>query len=346
MFSPPFVQKLTQSSKNLLLAGMGGGYDVFTAIPLYFELLGQGGFGNLVLSNFSFTENLRVKCDGVGTWLTNECLEVRYSDYVKVGKDHNYDERLGFPQNYFPEFHLSKWFHDAHSLDVPVYTYPVDTSTVSDMCGAFNALMDKYSLDTLVLIDAGVDSLLRHDEQGLGTFGEDLMSILAAKHFTIPNKYLLTVGLGTEGGISEEDFLENWAKIQQMGGWLGSVGWHPLMPSVKEYIHAYNCCVPTNSSINGQIVCAIEGHFKHYCSEPLKARGVLESDLYLTGLMGMCWFWDLNIVIAYKLYMDEVDDGKNLSDVQNKLRAARERAGLVNNRGKYIGTRPYNNLFN
>jgi hypothetical protein len=38
MFVPPFYKKLHQGSKNILMAGMGGGYDVFTAIPLYFEL--------------------------------------------------------------------------------------------------------------------------------------------------------------------------------------------------------------------------------------------------------------------------------------------------------------------
>lgn len=37
MFSIPFVQKI-QKSQNVLLAGMGGGYDVFTGIPLYFDL--------------------------------------------------------------------------------------------------------------------------------------------------------------------------------------------------------------------------------------------------------------------------------------------------------------------
>jgi hypothetical protein len=34
------------------------------------------------------------------------------------------------------------------------------------------------------------------------------MSILAARKCTVPHKYLMTVGLGTEGGISEYVFLE------------------------------------------------------------------------------------------------------------------------------------------
>lgn len=40
MFSIPFIQKI-QKSQNVLLAGMGGGYDVFTGIPLYFDLKGK-----------------------------------------------------------------------------------------------------------------------------------------------------------------------------------------------------------------------------------------------------------------------------------------------------------------
>lgn len=38
MFVPPFFKLLQDKSRNILMAGMGGGYDVFAAIPLYFEL--------------------------------------------------------------------------------------------------------------------------------------------------------------------------------------------------------------------------------------------------------------------------------------------------------------------
>jgi len=342
MFEAPFYRKIKES-KNILLAGMGGGYDVLTGIPLYFELLPTAT--TLVLSNFTFTKQLHSKCQGVGTWITPDCLEVRYTEYVKAGLENAFDESLGFPTNYFPEFYLSKWFHDNHGRDIAIYAIS-EESTVAGMTKAYQALAIKYNLDTIVLVDAGVDSLLKHDEQGVGTYGEDLMSIFAARDTPVPHKYLMTVGLGTEGGISEEDFLENWSKVQRMGGWLGSVGWHPEIPSVAEYISAYKSCIPTNTTINAQIVAGIEGRWKHYCPDEIRSRGLDDSSMFITGLMGHCWFWDLPTVIAYKLFLPEVEGATTLSNLQKKMEAARTKAGLLHpSNGAYCGQRRYSNLF-
>lgn len=38
MFCSTFVSKLISESKRVLISGTGGGYDVFTGLPLYFEL--------------------------------------------------------------------------------------------------------------------------------------------------------------------------------------------------------------------------------------------------------------------------------------------------------------------
>jgi len=47
---------LTQLSncKNILIAGMGGGFDVFCGLPIYFELKKHGI--NAHLANFSFSD--------------------------------------------------------------------------------------------------------------------------------------------------------------------------------------------------------------------------------------------------------------------------------------------------
>jgi len=97
--------------------------------------------------------------------------------------------------------------------------------------------------------------MLKGDEQGLGTFAEDLLSIVAVKNTkNVRNKYLMCVGLSTEGNISEYDFLENWASIQTNGGFLGAVSWQKEMPSVQQYINAISNSVPTNTTINSQFV--------------------------------------------------------------------------------------------
>lgn len=143
----------------------------------------------------------------------------------------------------------------------------------------------------MVLVDAGVDSVCRGDEEGVGTFGEDLMSILAVRRLQGVSRHVMCVGLGTEAGISEFDFLQNWNElakvwfwawlffclppvvVAQLGGFEGSVAWHKEMPSVKEveesllfvccslfsfdaketqYLAALAACHPTNTTINSR----------------------------------------------------------------------------------------------
>lgn len=124
-------------------------------------------------------------------------------------------------------------------------------------------IVEANGVSTIVLIDAGVDSILRGDEHGTGTYEEDLLSVLAVRSLgaRVAEKYLMCVGLGTEAGISEYDFLENWNGIQKEQGYLACVGWTQHMRGVREYIAAVNACHPTNTTINTVIAASVEGHF-------------------------------------------------------------------------------------
>lgn len=42
-----------EDSRNVLIAGAGGGFDIYCSIPLYFSLKAMGK--NVRLANFSFT---------------------------------------------------------------------------------------------------------------------------------------------------------------------------------------------------------------------------------------------------------------------------------------------------
>jgi hypothetical protein len=66
-----------------------------------------------------------------------------------------------------------------------------------------------------LLVDAGVDSVLKGDESGLGTYGEDLLSFLAIKNLKVKHKFIMCIGLSTEARIGEEDFL----KVNPMLSW-------------------------------------------------------------------------------------------------------------------------------
>lgn len=70
-----------------------------------------------------------------------------------------------------------------------------------------------------------------------------------------------------------------------------------------------------------------------------------QSNLFSTGLMGNCWFWDLGVVIDYKLWMPELEKAITEDDLKDRMRDARANAGVINKFGKYVGSRPYEGLF-
>lgn len=110
---------------------------------------------------------MKQKTEGIGSWITSKCMEVRFSDFLRADKGDLFTEEKKFPANYFPEFYLSKWFHNKHSeyvpssncltlrRDVPLYTYATDDITIPEMTEAFQKIIQKWNIDTIVLIDAG-----------------------------------------------------------------------------------------------------------------------------------------------------------------------------------------------
>ena len=49
----PILEQVS-GSQNILIAGMGGGFDIFCGLPLYFELQGLGY--EIHLASFSFSD--------------------------------------------------------------------------------------------------------------------------------------------------------------------------------------------------------------------------------------------------------------------------------------------------
>jgi hypothetical protein len=95
------VLKQLLNCKNLLIAGMGGGFDVFCGLPIYFELKRHGI--NAHLANFSFSD---IESVDFGIRLTKSLVGIRPQ------------EGRVFP--YFPEFHLVTWFKEKRNEDVTV----------------------------------------------------------------------------------------------------------------------------------------------------------------------------------------------------------------------------------
>lgn len=62
-------------------------------------------------------------------------------------------------------------------------------------------IVAENNIDTIVLVDAGVDSIFRGDEESMGTFHEDAMSLAAMSVVPVAHKYLMCSILGS-GEIS------------------------------------------------------------------------------------------------------------------------------------------------
>jgi len=328
LFTQPIFKRLQEDSTHTLIIGIGGGYDLLSGIPMYYELKNlikaRGSSGSVSIANLSFVRDLRSKAK-LGRWVTPVCVEVSYKLYLDNGEEKFFAESKGYPANYFPEWHLSKWFWEKDKKVVPVFTFDLYQCTVASLTTAMTAIVNERRIDTMILCDSGVDSLLKHDERQLGTVGEDLMSILAARSTPCAHKYLMTLGLGTEGGISEDNFYENWAEVQRLGGFLGSLGFHPGMPSCQLYIDAWRACVPENTTINTSIVyCMMGAYGTHYPPECSRLCG-----FFAKPLAAMACFFDLNVVCKFKLFMHELSKATTLANVQNTMGSVRKKANLI-----------------
>src|SRR5215208_6732726 len=91
--------------KNLLIAGMGGGFDVFCGLPIYFELRRRGQTAHL--ASLSFSPHLRRLRGGIP--LSEGLVGVTTAHRGTVV--------------YFPELYLARWFEEVREEKVTVWCF-------------------------------------------------------------------------------------------------------------------------------------------------------------------------------------------------------------------------------
>jgi len=241
----PIFQALEESN-NILLAGAGGGFDIYCGMPLYLNLKEQGK--NVILANFSFT------------WLSETTSEKVFPFCYKIrGGDNDLSGR-----NYFPEKYLKQWL--GLQGDNPTL-YGFERTGVNPLKDAYKYLIKKHEIDTVLLIDGGTDSLMFSDEGGLGTPQEDVCSMAAVYRSGIKKQFLISVGFGIDHfhGVSHFRFLENVAEMSKDGGYLGMFQMTQEMEEAKKYIDAMNFANEKMSGmesiVSNSVVSALEGNY-------------------------------------------------------------------------------------
>lgn len=310
MLQLPFFRELA-AAERVLLAGAGGGYDIFCGLPLYHALRDAGK--QVFLANLSFTP--LHAC--TGRRLTPTLLEVTA------------DSEGPQTINYFPEGYLCRWYRQ---LGEEVSIYCFDRTGARPLLTAYQLLQEQLRFDTVILIDGGTDSLMRGDEVGLGTPQEDMASIAAVDELQVVRKMLVCLGFGvdTYHGVCHSYFLEAVAELTRSGGFLGAFSLLADMPEVERYRQtaaAVFAAMPNHPSIvTSSIVSALEGQYGDYHATPRTAG----SKLWINPLMTLYWCFQLAPVARRILYLDALKQTEDYDAVS--ILITRFRAQLKNTR--------------
>jgi hypothetical protein len=280
--------------KNILIAGMGGGFDIFCGLPIYFELKQRGL--NVHLANYSFSY-LDFFKEGI------QLTESLYG--VGAGR------KLVTP--YFPERYLAQWFHEKRGEEVTIWTF--QKLGVRPLSKNYRVLVDHLGIDCIILIDGGVDSLMHGDESGVGTIVEDTISLVAVGELqNVPVKLSVCVGMGAEQDISYPQVFENIAELAGVGAFLGSCSLTKNFPSYQAYEEAVlfvqGQAYQDPSVINSSIISAVQGKHGNYHLTPKTKNSFLS----ISPLMAIYWFFELSAVAERNMFYSHVGTSQTFND--------------------------------
>jgi hypothetical protein len=300
----PFFDRV-RDARTVLLAGAGGGYDIFTGLPLYFGLRAAGK--TVHLANLSFSTLYATNGRRIGRAV------------VEVTPTTDGGGR------YFPELHLARWLAQRGEA-APIYA--IDRAGAAPVAAAYRDLNELLQPDAIILADGGTDSLMRGDEPGLGTPQEDVASIAAVDALDVPAKILACLGFGidTFHGVCHAHFLEAVADLASQNAFLGAWSLTNEMPEVALYREAtdfVHAAMPFHPSIvSSSILSAIEGRFGDYHA----SRRTEGSELFINPLMSLYWAFEVGAVARRCLYLDRIRDTQTFEEMT--LAIATFRAGV------------------
>ncbi|MCE7012006.1 DUF1152 domain-containing protein [Kibdelosporangium philippinense] len=306
MFSlsePPLFTRL-KDARKILIAGAGGGFDVYAGIPLALALRGVGK--QVHLANLSFTNLTALDMD---IWLQPGVAAITPETEGK--------------HSYFPERVLASWLA-SEGLPSTVYAFP--RVGVQPLRIAYRSLLSHLEIDAVVLVDGGTDILMRGDEVGLGTPEEDMTSLAALAGVDGVDRLVACIGFGidTYHGVCHSHVLENLASLTRTGAYLGAFSIPPDSAEAAAYLRAVDhaqAATPRRPSIvNGQIAAAIRGEFGNSQFTERTAG----SELFVNPLMAMYFTLDLPGLAESIGYLPRMEESIHMVEVAMAIREHRE----------------------
>jgi hypothetical protein len=288
LHEPPLFTRLASSSR-VLIAGAGGGFDVYAGLPLAVGLTALGK--EVVLANFSFDD-------------LSECDDWAWPNVASVGPETDGNDL------YFPERTLARWLASTNR-PATVYTFP--RMGVRPLRAAYHDLIEYRGIDAVVLVDGGTDILLRGDEARLGTPQEDMTSLAALAGIPDVKRLVVCLGFGIDAyhGVCASHVLENLAALGP--AYLGALSIPPSSAEARAYIDAVKHAqaeTPSRPSIvNAQIAAALRGEFGDVDVNHRAAN------LFVNPLMAVYFAVDLAGLAASVDYLPRLENTETLHEV-------------------------------
>ncbi|MEU7211944.1 DUF1152 domain-containing protein [Streptomyces sp. NPDC044989] len=300
----PLFDRLADAER-ILVAGAGGGFDVYSGLPLALSLLHQGR--EVRLANLSFSSLAGLPADA---WAAPDLAVVT--------------PETAPHQSYFPERTLAQWLRE-HGYPAVVHAFP--QTGVQPLRAAYEALIARHGIDAVVLVDGGTDILLRGDEAGLGTPEEDLTSVAAlAALDDVPHRLVVSLGFGVDAyhGVNHVQVLENIAALEREGAYLGAFSVPRTTREGALYLdavaHAQEHTPERPSIVNGSVAAAVRGE----CGDVRFTDRTRGSELFVNPLMSLYFAFDLPGLAARCLYLDRIEDTHLMRQVRSRIAEFRE----------------------
>ncbi|MFD7452288.1 DUF1152 domain-containing protein [Kitasatospora sp. NPDC059827] len=287
LLQPPLITRLL-AAERILIAGAGGGFDVYAGLPIALALRAAGK--DVHLANLSFTHLYGLPGE---VW--------HQPDVARIGPD------TPAPEGYFPERTLARWLR-LHGMPDTVWAFP--TVGVSLLREAYRTLVAHLDVDAILLVDGGTDILMRGDETGLGTPEEDMASLAAVAGLSeVPERLVACLGFGIDAhhGVNHALVLENLAAIDRAGGYLGAFSIPRGSREGALYLDAVEharVAFPEHPSIvNGSVAAALRGEFGDVQFTERTKGG----QLFVNPLMTLYFGVTVEALAAENRYLDRLE---------------------------------------
>lgn len=300
----PTVLRALGGARRVLIAGCGGGYDVLGAVPLRHALRAAGIEVHLASLSFAYLNGLdRAQQD----------REV--PNLYAVAAD------AATTRAYCPEAHLAAYLdrEDPREDGGPHVVWSFDKTGVRPLAAAYRALVERLALDAIILVDGGIDALLRGDETSLGTPSEDLASLCAATSVGVP-VLLACVGMTSElrDGIVHAQVFERIAELSREGAYLGAAALVAGTPACDVYVRAVEAVFAgqaeqKQSHVHRVIMRAVRGEF-----------GATAPHVWLSPLASMYWYFDAHAVARTHCFLDELRGTESIWQVAARIEVIRK----------------------